>query len=624
MILVASIIVLLNIAISVSSIKANNITETIDLYSFLCGEDFKDGVFESFISCDHSTKSVVVLPSVCITYYPTRDNDSIQLFAGRCTFMYLINSTNEDFGFLLPEKVTKVSTFNEEVMCKEIHRSGTLCSECNNETGVALNSVYFNCVPIDNCHGYYWINFLASHLVPVTVLFFIILLFDIKLLSGYAFAFILIAQIFSSRLLSQAEEMGVSYVSNKETASQTILRSLMSLYSIWGLEFGSVLASNICVGQYISTIDAIALQYLPCYFSFFLCFVAYLFVFFHKRKNVLTIKICKFFSPCFRSPQRDPFLTVAGLFATFLLLSYSKLLATSLMLLSPTYLYNIKSEVVDTVYFYDGSVKYFRGTKTILLSVLAILTVLMFIILPVTLLMFYPIKCFRRCLQMLRLHTPCLIALVDSYQQCYRDGTNGARDCRWFSAVYFLFRIGAFLTYMLFRNIFFHTITITLCIQLVVVMVLLLVLYFSPYKVRVYNHLDITILVFSVFIISLEVVNLMFEESQAESSIVSEILLLICLIIPLIGAVLYIGYYTVVKATLFIRLSLKAWYSMRSNHERSNSYSCFQHQTFITDRHITSDDELNPLLSDRQSYPSEIEKDGCNLLKCDSIPSQPV
>ncbi len=605
MIFVASVIALLSIANSLLPIKALSSNEPIDVYSFLCGNGVKDGVFDSFISCDHSTKSVVVLPSYCITYYSTRGHESIQLFGGRCTFMYLINSTNEEFGFLLPEKVTKVSTFNEEVMCKEIHRSGTLCSECNNETGVALNSVYFNCLPIDNCHGYYWINFLAAHLAPVTALFFIVLLFDIQLTSGYAFAFILIAQLLSSHALSQAEEMGVSYVSKKETISQTILRSLMSLYSIWGLEFGLVLAPNICVGQYISTIDAIALQYLPCYYSFFLCFVAYLFVFFHKRKNVLMMKIWKLFSPCFKSSQRNPSLTVIGLFATFLLLSYSKLLATSLMLLSPTYLYNVEGEVVDLVYFYDGSVKYFRGTKTVLLSVFALVTVVMFLVLPIILLMFYPIKCFRKFLQMLKFHTPCLIALMDSFQQCYKDGTNGTRDCRWFSAVYFLLRIGVFLAYMLFRNIFFHSISIVLSTQLVTVVVLLLVLYFSPYKIRAYNHLDITILVFSVFVMSLGIVNFLYELNQAESSVASEIVLLICLIIPLIGAVLYIGYYTVVKATLFIRLSLKAWYNMRSNQGSSNSYSCFQNQTFVTNRRITSDNEFNPLLSDRQSYPSD-------------------
>ena len=81
----------------------------------------------------------------------------------------------------LPENITNVATFNEEVMCHALNRTGVSCGKCNNHSAVAINSYSFECMNIEKCHNYNWIFVLLADLVPVTLLFLIVILFDIRL-----------------------------------------------------------------------------------------------------------------------------------------------------------------------------------------------------------------------------------------------------------------------------------------------------------------------------------------------------------------------------------------------------------------------------------------------------------
>ena len=73
--------------------------------------------------------------------------------------------------------------------------------------------------------------------------------------------------------------------------------------------------------------------------------------------------------------------------------------------------------------------------------------IIIFVLLPPVAMILYPFKCVQRCLTRCRLHRPALVAFMDAFQGCYKDGTNGTRDLRFFSAVYWFVQIILFVVY---------------------------------------------------------------------------------------------------------------------------------------------------------------------------------
>ena len=73
---------------------------------------------------------------------------------------------------------------------------------------------------------------------------------------------------------------------------------------------------------------------------------------------------------------------------------------------------------------------------------LSLSIILIFIILPPSLLLLYPTKCFKRCLEKCgfkRWHA--LAIIMDVFQGWYKDGTNDTRDYRALSALYMILRL---------------------------------------------------------------------------------------------------------------------------------------------------------------------------------------
>jgi len=62
----------------------------------------------------------------------------------------------------------------------------------------------------------------------------------------------------------------------------------------------------------------------------------------------------------------------------------------------------------------------------------------------------FPSKCFQKlCRCKSSYGFQALRTFTDSFQGCFKDGTNGTRDCRYFAAVYLITRIILYTTYAL-------------------------------------------------------------------------------------------------------------------------------------------------------------------------------
>ena len=157
-------------------------------------------------------------------------------------------------------------------------------------------------------------------------------------------------------------------------------------------------------------------------------------------------KCCQFtcnFQETMDIPTSD---SVIDSFAAFFLLSSNKISSVTADLLGPMQIYRLGSNTSDFTYhglYYSPTVTvaYF-GEKHLPYAILAIFIFIVFFCVPTILLILYPFRFFQRFLSLFPYNWHYLRTFVDSFQGCYKDGTEpGTFDCRWFSALTLLLRL---------------------------------------------------------------------------------------------------------------------------------------------------------------------------------------
>ena len=135
----------------------------------------------------------------------------------------------------------------------------------------------------------------------------------------------------------------------------------------------------------MSTLHALALEYVVAIYPLLLTILIYLCIQIHDNGVRLMVCIWRPFHVCFARSRRrwDPKRPVINAYATFLLLSYSKLLTVSYILLGATELYNNRGERVGPVVLYNNaSIQYF-SRQHLPFALLAICLLLVFVVFPI-------------------------------------------------------------------------------------------------------------------------------------------------------------------------------------------------------------------------------------------------
>ena len=135
--------------------------------------------------------------------------------------------------------------------------------------------------------------------------------------------------------------------------------------------------------------------------------------------------------------------------------------------------------------YYNGTTEYF-SKQHLPYAVLAITVLLVFTLLPILLLCLYPCRCFQQFLNNCQMRRQTLHMFMDAFQGCYKDGTNGTWDCRYFAAIYLITRIAVHL------SLIFSSVSFTNSVLIAALAIVALILSaFHPYKERFYNYLDV-------------------------------------------------------------------------------------------------------------------------------------
>ena len=533
-----SIAVILVFVNSVQSDELDVDNSTTSVYHLVCKEvEGQKAAYASHVDCsDANQRNVSLMQGSCVTY----DHVKNKFVAGICPFLFINEYKTTNRFFISGEGIGKWQ-FNAEVMCKEKNRSGRLCGHCNHNNSVSVNSYLLQCLPVAECQWYNWFFVLLADLIPVTVFFVIIIVFHISITSGYANAFILFAQVVTLPTNAVAFQTSWSNALDGHLGlSSVIALSLMAFYSIWSLDMGQIIAPDICLKGHYGVGKGLIIQYVTGFYCLFLIIVLYVLIELHAHNVRLIVWLWKPFRLCFSRFQRhlDAKTSIIDAFATFLVLASSKFVVTSVMILTPNRLYDRDGILVGTVMLYDGTIDYF--SKPHLLAVLfATLTLLVFGVLPPVLLLLYPFKCSQRCLARPKLRRPGLVIFMDAFNGCFKDGTDGTRDLRAFSSLYFILRLIAFTIYStVVGHIQYPLLQLLILIACSCTVLLLAVL--RPYKKDAYNNFDIAMFLFGGIITSLSTYNWI--KNLYGQTVLFESIYFVALSIPFLISLSYVVY----------------------------------------------------------------------------------
>ncbi len=392
-----------------------------------CGE-----IPHTIIRCDDNWPGKVsVLDCYCLTYNEEKDTNEV----GHCLFNCAREDDHNDTTMItdpiyhvLPDNVSKLNDF----MCGRFNREGTLCGKCKDTFYPIVYSFDMKCIKCGNL-GINGLKYILVSFVPLTLFCFIILFFKISVNSSHLHGFILFCQVISMPVMARTLLLQAKKRSK-------ILKFFLSMFGFWNLDFFRSFDLGICLGT--GTLATLALDIAVGVYPLLLMILSYIMIRLYDRNSLPLNTIWRPFRRFLGSLRTnwDIRTSVIDSYATFFLLSNMKLLSACFDLLVPIQVYQLNTSKSELRLFYDASIV-FNGSRHRPYALLALLVLLFFGILPMTILMFYPFKWFQKILNLFPIRWYVLHTFVDSLQGCYKNGTEpGTRDCRWFASVFFIIR----------------------------------------------------------------------------------------------------------------------------------------------------------------------------------------
>lgn len=361
-----------------------------------------------------------------ITYCMSFDEDSQQTLVGKCPY---VNKDKNKLTFVYQTKNT--SHLNEE-LCGWANRTGFLCSSCKDGLGVAAMTYDYKCV---KCIGKWkgWILYFFVALTPVTLFFFFIIIFRIRTTSEKMNTMVCILQVI---IFYIDKNLHTVQKSVNGRSGNSFLLTLVTFVSIWNLDFFRHVTPPFCISEELSILTTIAMDYIVAFYPFLLTFLAYVCSRLHRRGFKLIIYL---WMPFKWSLNRihlkiDVERVTADVLATFLQLSYSKIIFVSFSLLAYVTPFNAKGEsVYPVILYYDSKIAYLSRAH-FPYFVLSAAMLVIFAFFPMVLLFISPMQIFQRfCPKPNWLN---LDGFVESFNVCYKDGTGGTKDYRFFGGFF--------------------------------------------------------------------------------------------------------------------------------------------------------------------------------------------
>ena len=369
-------------------------------------------------------------------------------------------------------KLTKYASKHEldKHICRN-ETTGILCSSCREGYTANYHSLGLVCSNTSCKLG--WLFYIASELLPITVLFLIVIIFSISFATGELNGFIFFAQMFDSVTISAQGFIQLPKVPNQAIGIARLF------YRLFNFDFFRREDLSFCLWSGANSLDMLTFKYLTVAYALLLIAV-----------TIWLINKCNLYQRiyCLRASKMR--LSFTHGLSAFLVIVYAQCAIVSLKILDFTSLYSKGHKYERTVVTFQGDVLYFQS-QHLRYAIPALFFVIFVLILPSMILLLYP-SCFivvsllhlddKKCVSWMLQRIPhaYLKPFADSFQSCFKD------NLRFFAGLYFVYRL-ALLTSWLIPSLLTQRFML---LELLFVSMLLVHSIFQPYKKSVHNILD--------------------------------------------------------------------------------------------------------------------------------------
>ena len=347
------------------------------------------------------------------------------------------------------------------------YRTDRVCSKCAGGYSVYFHSWKYACGPEDLCYlG--WFFYLISEILPLTLIFVIILVFNISFTNGNVNCFVFYAQILDA-LATNAN--GVMEFPHFIEVIRTVLTFF---YRPFNFDFFYLERLSFCLWKGATVMDVLLMKYATVGFALILV--------------VMTILIAKYRCVQFKifAKFHTPNSVLIHGLSAFFVLCYSQSTHVTFQILDYFCLYSIKFNCKVKVVYRIGYMNYLEG-EHIKYAIIALFVLVFMIIIPPLLLIVYPLV--FKLLGLCKLSESKLagilwrvmpIQLLDSFQSSFKD------NFRFFAGLYFFYRAIVLAAYAYCRRLLqFYSV-----VQLQLILVLAVHAIFQPYKKKNHNIID--------------------------------------------------------------------------------------------------------------------------------------
>ena len=439
----------------------------------------------------------------CATFDTNTDSDSDILSLGECTSYYGFTFTKHGHDLhwyiQLPDNVSELNDY----MCGPLNRKGRLCSECKDGYGFAMTSVGFQYFECTECAGaWYGVPlFLFLEMFPLTVLYLVILLFQVNITSGSITCFIFCSQIVVialDRIFGSGDDPQINnviYPVSNHAISKWFFNIIITFYDVWNLRFFRNVLPPFCISSGLKPIHITFLDYISVFYPMCLIFLTWACIELYDRKFHLLVWLWKPFHRCLNGKEYQ--IDFINAFASFFLLSFTKVMYQIVLLLVQRRIQGRRDYHEFLGYTYvagvDQTVLY-GSTEHLLFVIPAAILSFILCILPTAFLILYPIRPFRVLFSKCRLDGVVINTFAEKFYSCYRTGLDGGWDMRSFAGLYFVARLLLFLSNIMAAGLHISENDPYFMRNVILVITLLLIAVCRPYKETYMNKVDTILL----------------------------------------------------------------------------------------------------------------------------------
>ena len=387
---------------------------------------------QRIVTCDPATLNLSIALFHCMTYSEVLNTTVV----GPC-FHHSIGEADLHCSYT---QLPKLYHRNDNLMCHfpeyclsrdcvyYRHQTGLMCTSCEEGYAYPVYSYSIGCVKCTD-YKYNWLKYIAVAFLPLTVFYILVVMFRITATSGAMNGYVLICQLMT---------VPSSTIVLSRVGRPVVTGIYFTFLGIWNLDFFRGLYAPFCLQPKLTALQTLMLDYVVAVYPLLLVILTYIFVKLHNR-YCFVVKLWSPFYKCFALFRNNWDIkgSLVGAFATFLLLSYVKILNISFIILIPNTLYDINGNQTPKRFLtYDASYE-FLGLDHLPYALLALFMVVVFNVFPLVLLCLYPCHWFQRCLNCCRLRCLSMHIFMDTFHGCYKLQP---RDCRHFAALYVFLR----------------------------------------------------------------------------------------------------------------------------------------------------------------------------------------